>query len=62
MEKKLNTILAAMCEKTGASEEGIRKLVDYYIKGCGWTEDRAVEYVYELFENGTIAAIMTIGK
>lgn len=59
---KLNDTLKELCDETGAREAGVEKLLDYYIEGCGWSEDSAVEYVYELFENGTIAAIMTIGK
>ena len=57
----LNDMLKELCAETGAQEAGIEKLLDYYIEGCGWTEDSAVEYVYELFENGTIDAIMAIG-
>ena len=59
---KLNDTLKELCDETGASKEGIRKLLDYYIEGCGWTEDSAVEYVYELFENGTIDMIKALGK
>lgn len=58
---KLNETLKALYAETGAQEAGIEKLLDYYIECCGWTEDSAVEYVYELFENGTINAIMAIG-
>ena len=39
---------------------GIERLLDYYMDGCGWSEDSAIEYVYELFENGTIDTIMAI--
>ena len=62
MEKALNPILAAMCEETGTSKDGIQKLIDYYTERCGWTEESAVEYVYELFENGTIDMIKALGK
>ena len=57
---KLNDMLKELCAKAGAHEAGVEKLLDYYIDGCSWSEDSAVEYVYELFENGTIDAIMEI--
>lgn len=55
---KLNETLKELCAETGAHEAGVEKLLDYYIEGCGWSEDSAVEYVYELFENGTIDTLM----
>lgn len=58
---KLNKTLKALCAETGAQKAGIEKLLDYYVECCGWTEDNAVEYVYELFENGTIDLILVIG-
>ena len=57
---KLNDTRKELCAETGAREAGIKKLLDYYIESCGWSEDSAVEYVYELFEDGTIDAIMAI--
>lgn len=62
MQKEMNPILAALCEETGTSKEGVQKLIDYYTENCGWTEDSATEYVYELFENGTIDMIKQLGK
>ncbi len=57
---RLNDTLKELCAETGAREAGIERLLDYYIDGCGWSEDNAAEYVYELFENGTIDMIMAI--
>ena len=57
---RLNDTLKELCAETGAREAGVEKLLDYYIKGCVWSEDSAVEYVYELFENGTIDMNMAI--
>ena len=62
MQKEMNPILAALCEETGTSKEGVQKLVNYYTERCGWTEDSATEYVYELFENGTIDMIKGLGQ
>ena len=59
---KLNDTLKELCAEAGASEAGIERLLDYYMDGCGWSEDSAVEYVYELFENGTIDALMMISE
>ena len=61
MQEAMNPILEAICEETGTSKEGICRLVRYYTENCGWTEDSAVEYVYELFENGTIVMIKDLG-
>lgn len=57
---KLNETLKALCAETGAQEAGIEKLLDYYIECCGWTEERAQQYICGLFANGTINAIMAI--
>ena len=57
---RLNDTLKELCAEAGAREARVGKLLDYYIDGCGWSEDSAVEYVYELFENGTIDMVMSI--
>lgn len=54
--------LYEMCERTKTSKEGTDKLVEYYIKSLGWTEDEACEYAMKLFKNGTIDEIKFIGK
>lgn len=61
-EPELNQALAEICEETGTSKAGIRALIKYYTEGCGWSEESAVEYIYELFENGTITQIKMLGK
>lgn len=58
----LNDTLKKLCAESGAREAEVEKLLDYYIESCGWSEDSAVEYVHELFENGTIDAIMEINE
>ena len=32
----------------------------YYTERCKWSEERAIEYIKGLFENGTIEAIKMI--
>lgn len=59
---RLNDTLKELCAETGAREAGVERLLDYYIEDCGWSEDSAVEYVCELFENGTIDIIMSISS
>lgn len=59
---RLNDTLKELCTETGACEAGVERLLNYYIDGCGWSEDSGVEYVYELFENGTIDALMMISE
>ena len=58
---KLNETLKAMCAKTGAQEAWIEKPLNYYIEGCGWTEERAQQYICGLFADGTIDAIVAFG-
>ena len=59
---KLNDMLKILCTEAGSREAGVEKLLDYYIDVCGWSEDSAVEYVCELFENSTIDMIMSINE
>ena len=56
----LDPELKALCEKTGTSVEGIETLMKYYTERCKWSEERAIEYIKGLFENGTIEAIKMI--
>lgn len=54
--------LDAKCKETNTSVQGINFLLEYYRSSLGWDEDRAIDYVLELFDNGTIEAIKIIGK
>jgi len=60
-EVELPEVLKDICEETGTSKTGIKTLINYYTQNCGWTEESAIEYIYELFENGTIDQIKLIG-
>ena len=40
----------------------MEKLVDYYIKSLGWSEEKAVNYAISLFHKGTIRKIKFLGK
>ena len=57
----LSKELLETCKKTKTSVEGMEKLVEYYIKSLGWSEEKANEYALTLFENGTIDQIKVIG-
>lgn len=57
----LSKELLETCKKTKTSVEGMEKLVEYYIKSLGWSEEKANEYALTLFDNGTIDQIKVIG-
>ena len=59
--KDLKQQLLKLCEKHKTSTEGINYLIKYYINSLGWTEDEAIRYAIELFDNGTIDEIKIIG-
>ena len=54
--------LEAKCKETSTSIQGINLLLEYYKSSLGWDEDKAINYVLELFDNGTIDTIKFIGK
>ena len=54
--------LEAKCKETNTSIHGINLLLEYYKSSLGWDEDKAINYVLELFNNGTIDTIKFIGK
>ena len=58
LKEKLQNI----CKETNTSIEGINLLLEYYKSSLGWDEEKAIMYVIELFENGTIDTIKIIGK
>lgn len=49
------------CEETQTSKEGILRLLRYYTDTLGWGMQASVDYVAELFEDGTIQAIKALG-
>lgn len=57
----LSKELLETCKKTKTSVEGMEKLVEYYIKSLGWSEEKANDYALTLFDNGTIDQIKVIG-
>ena len=61
--ERLRKDLEELCEKTNTRLSGMNYLVnEYYIKSCGWSEERALQYAIDLFHNGTITQIKLIGK
>lgn len=54
--------LKQICKETNTSFEDIKMRLDYYQKSLGWSEDDAIAYIIQLFENGTIDTIKFIGK
>lgn len=53
--------LFKLCEQHKANTEGIDYLINYYINYLGWTEEEAIKYIIELFDNGTIDKIKRLG-
>ncbi|MBQ9707284.1 MAG: hypothetical protein IJV78_05285 [Clostridia bacterium] len=58
---QLKEKLALICKTTDTNEKGINLLLEYYQKSLGWSEEKAIAYVIDLFENGTIDAIKGLG-
>lgn len=54
--------LDAKCKETNTSIQGVDLLLEYYRSSLGWDEEKAIDYVLELFDNGTIDTIKFIGK
>lgn len=54
--------LEAKCKETNTSISGINCLLEYYQKSLGWSEEKAIAYTLELFENGTIDSIKVLGQ
>ena len=48
------------CEDTQTSKDGILRLLRYYTDTLGWGMQASLDYVAELFENGTIQQIKEI--
>lgn len=59
---QLKEKLQALCKETDTNEKGIKLLIEYYQDALGWSEEKAIAYAIELFENGTIAEIKVLGK
>lgn len=58
---QLKEKLALICKTTDTSEKGINLLLEYYQKILGWSEEKAIAYIIDLFENSTIDAIKVLG-
>lgn len=54
--------LIKKCKNTNTSIDGINLLLEYYKSSLGWNEEKAINYILKLFENGTIDTIKFIGK
>ena len=61
-KKELRTELKEICEKHNTRFSGMEYLVNYYITSLNWTEKEALQYVIDLFKNGTIEQIKIIDK
>jgi hypothetical protein len=60
--EELRTELKDACEKYETRYSGMEYLVNYYITSLKWTEKEALQYVIDLFKNGTIEQIKIIDK
>ena len=65
MDKKLMVLkqqLELKCKETNTSLSGIKHLQKYYIHSLGWNTEKAISYILELFDNGTIDSIKILGS
>lgn len=58
----LSQELIEMCKATNTSQEGLEKLVEYYIHSLGWSIEQANKYALSLFDDGTIDGIKIINS
>lgn len=59
--EKLKQKLRNTCKKTKTSYEGMKLLINYYIKDVKMTELEAYEYALGLFEKGVVDQIKFLG-
>lgn len=59
--KVLEQALTLKCKETNTSLSGIKHLENYYIDSLGWSKEKAITYILELFDNGTIDSINILG-
>ena len=59
--KVLEQALTLKCKETNTSLSGIKHLEKYYIDSLGWSKEKAITYILELFDNGTIDSIKILG-
>lgn len=62
MVKKLKANLQRLCDTYGRDINCFNKLLEYYQKSLGWSEQEAYEYVIDLFVDGTIKQIDELVK
>ena len=58
--EELNNQLKEMCERNGLKLESFQNLKDFYTQQLKWSEEQAIEYIINLFDNGTIKLIQTL--
>lgn len=56
----LSQELIEKCKATNTSQEGLEKLIEYYISSLGWSIEQANKYGLSLFDDGTIDEIKII--
>lgn len=59
--KVLEQKLALKCKETNIDLNVIKHLENYYISSLGWSKEKAINYILELFDNGTIDSIKILG-
>lgn len=62
MVEKLKEQLLKLIESKGQSMKNYESLLKYYQSQLGWSEEKALEYVISLFDNGTMDEIIALGK
>ncbi len=60
MLKVLKHLLELKCKEINTNLSGIKHLENYYIGLLGWSKEKAINYILELFDNGTIDSIKVL--
>lgn len=61
MEEKLWQSLYKLCDETKTRRTGVEYLIKYY-QSLGWTEEKAIQYAIDLFQNGTVRQIKLLNE
>lgn len=59
---ELRENLKKICEENETQYSGIEKLLKYYTEKCKWPEEKAIDYIIELFHNGIIDQIKDLSR
>ena len=62
MVEKLKEQLLKLIESRGQTMKNYESLLKYYQTQLGWSEEKALNYVIGMFNDGTMDEIIALGK